>query len=133
MFTKTLAAAIAGLVAIGALGATTTTASAANWGHADNSYDSYNAYPGDRPHAGGGHDDRRNNWSFNRGGAEWYFNQRLRPYAQVQPAVAQVCRPVYKTVQTWKPDYGWISATVYGGQQCWFRPVYPSQNYRYGW
>ena len=83
MFTKTLAAAIAGLVAIAALGATTTTASAAYWGHADNGYDSYNApYPGDRPYAGSGRDGRRNNWSFNRGGAEWYFNQRLRPYVR---------------------------------------------------
>ena len=94
---------------------------------------SYNAYPGDRPYAGSGRDDRSYNWSFNRGGAAWYFNQRVRPYVDVQPAAQRVCKPVYSTVQVWKPHYGWVWATVYGGQQCWLQPVYPSQTYGYGW
>ena len=135
MFTKTLAAAIAGLVAIGALGATTTTASAAYWGNGDNSYDSYNAYPGDRPHAGtaSAATIAATTGPSTVAAPSAYFNQRLRPRVQVQPVVQKVCKPVYKTVQTWKPYYGWVWATVYGGQQCWFQPVYPSQNYSYGW
>ena len=134
MFKKTLtAAAIAGLVAIGALGTTTTTASAAYWGNGGNNYDSYNAYPPAYSGNGIGRDHRGNNWYFNRGGNEAYFNHRLRPRIQVQPVVQKVCKPVYRSVQVWKPYYGWVWATVYGGQECWFQPAYPSQNYSYGW
>ena len=128
MFMKTLAAfAIAALVAIGALGATTAPAAAGYWGNGGN-YDNYNAYPRayprDRPYPGIGRDYPRNNG---------YFNVRPRLYVPAQPVVQQVCKPVYRTVQVWKNYYGWVWATVYAGQQCWYQQVYPRQGYSNGW
>jgi hypothetical protein len=126
MFTKSLAA---GAVAFAVLAAATTTASAGYWGNGGN-YGNYNgypppAYPGYPPsYPGIGRDYQGNNF---------YLYVRPRPYVPVQPAVQKVCKPVYKTVQVWKPAYGWVWATVYGGQQCWFQQVYPRQSYSYGW
>jgi len=117
MFTKTVAAAaLASIVAIGTLAASTATASAGYWGNYGNSY-AYPATPGYPSYQGG-------YW----GGNNWYF---YHPRAYAQPAVQQVCKPVYKTVQVYKPYYGWVWATVYAGQQCYYQQAYPS--YGYGW
>jgi hypothetical protein len=126
MFTKTLAGGLAGVIAIGTLAVSTMSASADYWGNGGNYGNSY-AYPGTPTYPnyqGGGY------W----GGNNWYFNHP-RAYAPAQPAVQQVCKPVYKTVQVFKPYYGWVWATVYAGQQCSYQPAYPSYGYgyRYGW
>ena len=136
MFTKSFAAAaLAGAVVFGALAATTATASAGYWGDGGNygnynNYNNYNNYPpvypgNPPPYPGIGRDYHQGN--------NLYLYIRPRPYVPVQPVVQKVCKPIYKTVQVWKPNYGWVWATVYGGQQCWFQQVYPRQNYSYGW
>jgi hypothetical protein len=129
MFTKSLAAAaLAGVIGVATLGLSTGTASAGYWvgggywggggywSGGGGNYNNYNAYPSYPAYPG-------NNY---------YFSIRPRPYYPVQPTVQQVCKPIYKTVQIWKPYYGWVWQTVYAGQRCWYQQSYPSYSYGNG-
>jgi len=111
MFTKTiLATATAALISAGSLGATTTTASAgyvAYGGYGYHApYGAYGAYGGYGNHG-------------------WFFNFGYRPVAP-RPVVQKVCAPTYRTVEVWRPHFGWVWQTVSTGVTCHYAPSYPS-------